>query len=48
MALAGLSSIFTADQVITTMGRVGRRMPEEFRETAKGGLAELAPAEVKR
>lgn len=39
MALAGLESIFRADQVITTMGRVGRKLPEELRETARGGLA---------
>ncbi len=41
MALAGLTSLFTADQVIETMGKVGRRLPEEFRETAQGGLAAL-------
>lgn len=41
MALAGLASIFTADQVIETMGRVGKKIPEEFRETAAGGLATL-------
>jgi L-serine dehydratase len=41
MALAGLESVFTADAVIETMGRVGRRLPEEFRETARGGLATL-------
>ena len=42
MALAGLESVFGADAVIETMGRVGRRLPEEFRETARGGLA-MAP-----
>jgi L-serine dehydratase len=41
MALAGLESVFPADAVIETMGRVGRRLPEEFRETARGGLATL-------
>ena len=41
MALAGLESVFDADAVIETMGRVGRRLPEEFRETARGGLATL-------
>ncbi|BDU76786.1 L-serine ammonia-lyase, iron-sulfur-dependent, subunit alpha [Mesoterricola sediminis] len=41
IALAGVESAFTADQVIETMGRVGRRIPEEFRETARGGLASL-------
>jgi L-serine dehydratase len=41
MALAGLESVFCADAVIETMGKVGRRLPEEFRETARGGLAAL-------
>ena len=41
MALAGLESVFDADSVIETMGRVGRKLPEEFRETARGGLALL-------
>jgi L-serine dehydratase len=41
MALAGLESVFDADSVIETMGRVGRRIPEEYRETARGGLAAL-------
>ena len=41
MALAGLESVFCADAVIETMGKVGRRLPEEFRETARGGLAGL-------
>lgn len=42
MALAGMESVFGADAVIETMGKVGRRMPEEWRETARGGLA-VAP-----
>ena len=41
MALAGCESLFSADEVIETMGKVGRRLPEEFRETARGGLALL-------
>lgn len=41
MALAGLPSHFSADSVIETMGKVGRKLPEEFRETARGGLATL-------
>lgn len=41
MALAGIPSHFAADTVIECMGRVGRRLPEEFRETARGGLAIL-------
>jgi len=41
MALAGLESVFCADAVIEAMGKVGRRLPEEFRETARGGLAAI-------
>lgn len=41
LALAGVESAFNADQVIETMGKIGRRIPEEFRETARGGLAAL-------
>lgn len=41
MALAGCGSVFSADSVIEAMGKVGRRMPEELRETARGGLAAL-------
>jgi len=43
MALAGIASVFKVDAVIETMGRVGRKLPEEFRETARGGLALLNP-----
>lgn len=42
MALAGLESIFPVDDVIRIMGEVGRRLPSEFRETARGGLASLS------
>ncbi len=41
MALAGAACHFEPDAVIETMGKVGRRIPEEYRETAKGGLATL-------
>ena len=41
MALSGQKSLFPPDAVIETMGKVGRRLPEEFRETAKGGIAAL-------
>jgi L-serine dehydratase len=41
MALAGCGSVFSSDAVIEAMGKVGRRMPEELRETARGGLALL-------
>ena len=39
MALAGIQSRIPVDEVIEAMGDVGRRLPEEFRETAMGGLA---------
>ena len=39
MALAGITSRVPVDQVIDCMGDVGHRMPEEFKETALGGLA---------
>ena len=39
MALAGITSRIPVDEVIDTMGDVGRRLPVEFRETALGGLA---------
>lgn len=39
MAMAGIESRIPVDEVIDAMGEVGRRMPEEFRETAMGGLA---------
>jgi len=39
MAMAGLDFPVPADEVIDAMGEVGRRMPEAFRETARGGLA---------
>ena len=41
MALAGIPSLFSADAVIEAMGRVGRRIPEELRETSRGGLAAI-------
>lgn len=41
MALAGCGSVFSSDAVIEAMGKVGRRIPEELRETARGGLAIL-------
>ena len=37
MALAGIESRIPVDEVIDTMGEVGRRIPVEFRETALGG-----------
>lgn len=39
MALAGVVSAIPIDEVIDTMGRVGRAMPASLRETSQGGLA---------
>lgn len=40
MALAGITSVIPADEVIIAMGNIGRIMPEALRETARGGLAQ--------
>jgi L-serine dehydratase len=47
MALAGLRSALSADEVIKTMGQVGKALPESLRETSRGGLA-LAYRKLKR
>ena len=39
MALAGVASAIPVDEVIDAMGRVGRSLPEELRETGRGGVA---------
>lgn len=39
MALAGCESMIPADEVISTMDKVGKNMPESLRETGIGGLA---------
>lgn len=39
MALAGVKSAIPIDEVIDTMGQVGRQMPCALKETAQGGLA---------
>jgi len=39
MALAGITFIIPADEVIDTMGDIGRDMDVRYRETAGGGLA---------
>lgn len=39
MALAGITSVIPADEVIDTMSAVGKTMPSTLRETALGGLA---------
>lgn len=39
MALAGVTFVIPADEVIDTMGEIGRDMDVRYRETAGGGLA---------
>ncbi len=39
MALAGMESIIPADQIIEAMYKVGKMLPMELKETAKGGIA---------
>jgi L-serine dehydratase len=39
MALAGITFAIPADEVIDTMGEIGRDMDVRYRETAGGGLA---------
>jgi len=43
MALAGIQSVIPCDEVIAAMGQVGKYIPPELRETARGGLA-VTPA----
>lgn len=40
MALAGVKSVIPSDEVIDVMLEVGSNMPEKYRETALGGLAQ--------
>ncbi|MCL9660619.1 L-serine ammonia-lyase, iron-sulfur-dependent, subunit alpha [Paenibacillus hunanensis] len=40
MALAGVRSAIPSDEVVDVMLQVGRTMPSEHRETARGGLAQ--------
>lgn len=46
MALAGIKSAIPADEVVETMGRIGRQIPSCLRETSKGGLA-ITPTALK-
>lgn len=39
IALAGVTNVINADEVIEAMYRVGRQMPRELRETGLGGVA---------
>ena len=40
MALAGVQTVFSADEVVSVMYQVGRNLPPIYRETAEGGLAQ--------
>jgi L-serine dehydratase len=46
MALAGYDAVIPLDEVIETMGRVGRSLPMELRCTALGGLATTPTAKA--
>lgn len=39
LALAGIENVIPCDEVIDTMGAVGRALPASLRETGEGGLA---------
>ncbi len=39
MALSGVKSAISIDEVIDTMGKIGKQMPCALKETAQGGLA---------
>ena len=39
VAMAGVESVIPLDEVIEVMGQIGRSMPADLRETARGGLA---------
>jgi L-serine dehydratase len=39
MALAGITSVIPLDEVVRAMKEVGRALPFELKETAKGGVA---------
>jgi len=44
MALAGITSVIPADEVVIAMGEVGKMLPEALRETALGGIADTPTA----
>lgn len=46
LALAGIKSIIPFDEMVETMYRVGKALPEELRETAMGGIA-VTPTGIK-
>lgn len=44
MALAGITSVIPADEVIDTMHQIGLSMPRALKETSEGGLAKTPTA----
>lgn len=44
MALSGIKSLISFDEVVEAMARVGRSLPEELRETGLGGVASTKTA----
>ena len=44
MALSGITSVIPLDEVVKAMKEVGRALPYELKETAKGGVAASATA----
>ena len=44
LALAGMQSIVPADEVIVSMYKVGKLLPEALKETSQGGIAATAAA----
>jgi len=49
MAMAGITSVIPLDEVVRAMKEVGRALPYELRETAKGGVAASKTAqEIRR
>lgn len=47
MAMIGIESTISLIQIIKVLNETGKSIPEEFRETAKGGLATTRDAEEK-
>ena len=45
IALSGICSAITPDDVIDSMRRIGNQMPASLKETSEGGLATSASAE---
>jgi len=47
MSLSGINSLIKPDEVLAVMKEVGEKMDEEYKETAKGGLAVTPTAKAK-